>query len=100
MSGANASPIGRSHQEMNDWTTPKSIRAQVERYWNSGKLLASMAGNDAERERGSGKSQMLSFPLRLTLRGPASRELSERFDAVRSWIAQLESSAKPPAPRG
>ena len=84
---------------MSDWSTPKSIKAQLERYWNSGKLLASVAGN-AERERGSAKPQVLLFPLRLPLRGPASRELSEKFNAVRSWIAQLESSAKPPNPQG
>ena len=71
--------------------------------WNvigiPGKLLASVAGK-AERECGSAKPQVLLFPLRLPLRGPASRELSEKFNAVRSWIAQLESSAKPPNPRG
>jgi hypothetical protein len=84
----NASPTGRSHQVMKNWTTPESIRAQMERYWNSGKLLACVAGTG------------LAFPIRLPLRGPASRELSEQFDAVRSWITQLERFAKTPTQRG
>jgi hypothetical protein len=29
------------------------------------------------------------FPLRLTLRTPSSRDLSERFDEVRAWIADV-----------
>ena len=33
------------------------------------------------------------FPRRLTLKGPDSRELSERFPEVRDWIAQLSAAA-------
>jgi hypothetical protein len=33
----------------------------------------------------------LQFPFKLSLRGPSSTELSERFEAVRAWIAALQS---------
>lgn len=67
---------------MNTWTTPEMIRAQIKRYWDRGKLLASMAGHGP------------SFPIRLPLHGPGSRELSGRFDSVRAWIAELQRHAK------
>lgn len=35
------------------------------------------------------------FPLRLALKTPGSRELSERFQEVRAWIARLSSAAGP-----
>jgi hypothetical protein len=34
------------------------------------------------------------FPRRLLLKGPTSRELTERFAEVRDWIAQLKGAAK------
>src|SRR5258706_8710782 len=57
------------------WTMPADLRAQVERYWSSGRLLADEA----------------LFPLELRLRRPGTRALSERFDEVRQWIRELES---------
>ena len=58
-----------------EWTTPADLRAQVERYWRSGRLL----GGDPE------------FPIELKLRRPESRDLSERFEDVRQWIRELEN---------
>jgi len=63
------------------WTTLADLRALLQRRWDKGELLA-------ERIASSGL-----FPLRLSLRGPSSRELSERFDAVRSWAAELQQQA-------
>jgi len=63
------------------WTTPAELRAQLVKLWERGLLLAALAGGDNP------------FPLRLTLRGPGSTELSERFDAVRGWIADLKAGA-------
>lgn len=60
--------------KIRQWTTPAGLRAQVERHWSSGRLLA-----------GS-----IPFPLELKLRRPESRDLSERFDEVRAWIRDLE----------
>lgn len=59
------------------WTTPADLRAQVQKLWDKGLLLASLAGGEA------------LFPRRLTLKGPSTAELSERFDTVRAWIAEL-----------
>ena len=58
-----------------EWTSPADLRAQVERLWSKGRLLADET----------------LFPLELKLRRPESRALSERFEEVRSWIRDLES---------
>jgi hypothetical protein len=63
------------------WTTSAELRAQVMRRWDQGELLAEIvAPGDL-------------FPLRLSLRGPTSSDLSERFDEVRAWAAGLQQSA-------
>ena len=64
-----------------DWTTADDIKAQVQKLWDRGLILGAMAGGESV------------FPLRLPLKGPASRELSERFAEVRAWIAQLAGAA-------
>jgi hypothetical protein len=61
------------------WTTPADLRAQVQRLWDKGELLASLASGEA------------LFPRRLVLKAPSSAEISERFDAVRAWIAELRA---------
>lgn len=62
------------------WTTSAELRAQVMRRWDKGELLAEIvAPGDL-------------FPLRLSLRGPTSSDLSERFDEVRTWAAGLQQS--------
>ena len=58
-----------------EWTSPADLRAQVERLWSKGRLLADET----------------LFPLELKLKRPESRALSERFEEVRSWIRDLES---------
>ena len=64
----------------NTWTTPAELRAQLMRRWDKGELLAEiLAPGDL-------------FPLRLSLRGPTSSDLSERFDEVRTWAAGLQQS--------
>jgi hypothetical protein len=65
-----------------NWTTPAEVRAQVQRLWDRGLLPAQVAGGEE------------LFPRRLTLKGPGSKELAERFDEVRSWIARLDREAK------
>lgn len=59
------------------WTTPADLRAQVQKLWDRGELLTAASHGGA------------IFPLRLRLSGPTSTELSERFDEVRAWIADL-----------
>lgn len=63
------------------WTTPADLKTQVQKLWDRGLLLASVAGGES------------LFPRRLTLKCPGSRELSERFPEVRDWIAQLSAAA-------
>ena len=65
-----------------EWTTPADLRRQVQRHWDSGRLLASGV-----------KGESL-FPLELRLRGPDTRALSERFEEVRRWIRELESESR------
>ncbi len=63
------------------WTTPEDLKAQVNKLWNRGLLLTSLSGGET------------IFPRRLTLIGPDSKELSERFQEVRDWIAGLSNAA-------
>lgn len=62
-----------------NWTGPRELRAQLQRWWDRGELLAGIV---------SGES---SFPRRLTLKGPTSAQMSEEFDRVRAWIAELNA---------
>lgn len=66
------------------WTTPADLRAQVQKLWSRGLLLTGMLPSPNGEEY---------FPIRLVLKGPSSRELSERFAEVRDWIAQLTAAA-------
>jgi hypothetical protein len=63
------------------WTTPADLKAQVQKLWDRGLLPAILAGGAAV------------FPKRLTLKGPGSRDLSNRFPEVRDWIARLSDAA-------
>jgi hypothetical protein len=63
------------------WSTPAELRAQVQKLWDKGALLAQLAGAGDV------------FPRRLALRGPTSNEMAERFDAVRIWIGALRQGA-------
>jgi hypothetical protein len=70
-----------------EWTTPADLRRQVQRHWDSGRLL----GESLSEPSGSGP---LLFPLELRLRGPDTRALSERFEEVRHWIRELERESR------
>ncbi len=65
---------------MNDkpWTRPKDLVDQLRKHWDSGRLLAERL---EERES--------LFPLQLRLKKATSRDLTERFDAVRDWVGAL-----------
>lgn len=65
-----------------NWTSPADLRAQLQRLWDRGRIPAQLVGG-AEL-----------FPRRLSLKGPGSKELVERFDEVRNWIARLERETK------
>ncbi len=65
------------------WTGPAELEAQVRKLWDRGQILAALC-----------EEQPL-FPRTLTLKGPSSRELSERFAEVRTWIAGLTKAEGP-----
>jgi hypothetical protein len=65
-----------------DWTSPSLLRARIERLWDSGELARLVLGSDGR-----------SWPLRIALRAPSAKEMTEGFEAVRHWIASLESAA-------
>jgi hypothetical protein len=68
--------------KLTGWSTLADLRCQLERYWDSGRLLAASLRDES------------LFPLELRLRGPDTRECSERFDEVRQWIRELESDGR------
>ncbi|MFL9908609.1 Wadjet anti-phage system protein JetD domain-containing protein [Paraburkholderia sp. RL17-337-BIB-A] len=61
------------------WTTPADLRAQVNRLWERGELLANLA------------METPSFPKRLVLKGPTSTEIAERFEDIRQWSSSLRA---------
>ncbi len=62
------------------WTGPKELKAQLSRLWDRGELL---------RDAVTGTAR---FPLRLSLKPPQSTDISDRFDAVRAWVAELAAT--------
>jgi hypothetical protein len=62
------------------WTRPHDLREQVQKLWDRGELLASLVESKP------------SFPRRLALKGPTSAEMTDRFDDVRGWVAELRAA--------
>ena len=67
---------------MSDWTTAPAVREQVRKRWDKGELLSELVTPGD------------LFPLRMALRVPSSGDLSQQFDAVRSWAAELQNGAR------
>ena len=61
------------------WTRPADLRRQVQRLWDRGRILSSLATGDS------------IFPLRLALKRPSAAELRDHFDEARSWNKSLRS---------
>lgn len=62
------------------WSTPQDFKAQLLRLWERGELLRDLF---SDRNR---------FPLRLSVKGPTSAEVTDRFEAVRNWAAALATT--------
>lgn len=60
-----------------NWSTPATLRAQVQRRWERGDLLR------------AGVSTTASWPLRLAFKAPTATDLADRFDAVRAWAGTV-----------
>lgn len=63
-----------------NWTTPGDLKAQLARLWDRGVLPRLLVTAEPR------------FPLRLALKGPASSDLADRFEAVRAWAAELAAT--------
>ncbi len=63
------------------WTTAAGLRAQLQRRWDRGDLLRACVLE--------GKL----WPLRLNLKTPGAADLSDRFEAVRAWVCEVDAIA-------
>lgn len=63
------------------WSSPKDLQAQLARLWERGEFLRDAVTGNAR------------FPLPLTLKAPGSADITDRFDAVRIWAAELADAA-------
>lgn len=59
------------------WIGPKELKTQLARLWERGELLRdAVTGN-------------VRFPLRMSLKSPTSADVTDRFNEVRDWAAEL-----------
>ena len=70
-----------------NWTTADDLRAQVQKRWDQGELLAQLVPTPPAAE-----PVPSLFPLRLRLQGPTSTDLANRFDEARTWMAALRQA--------
>jgi hypothetical protein len=61
------------------WTGAANLRGQVQKLWDRGELLSGLVTGER------------LFPRRLQLKGPTSAQMTDRFDEVREWIAELRA---------
>lgn len=64
------------------WSTPAAVRAQLQRLWDDGRMLAARLHGEP------------LFPCELSLRQPGVADIGEQFGAVRDWIGALEGGSK------
>lgn len=64
------------------WTTPGDVQAKVRRRWTDGSLLSAFAAD-------------LPFPeIDVPLRTPSPGEIGDDLDAVRRWVADVETGGR------
>ncbi|MDZ7788932.1 MAG: DUF3322 domain-containing protein [Xanthomonadales bacterium] len=68
---------------MTNWTSSKDLINRIRKLWDSGRLLADRLDD--------GDNPL--FPLKLSLRKPTSRDLTDRFESVRAWVGELTEHA-------
>ena len=74
------------------WTSPTDLRTQVQKLWDTGNLLCSLALR-GRAGVGAALDPEASFPLRLKLISPSSTDLATRLPEVRLWAAELRQHA-------
>jgi len=62
-----------------NWTRPPDLRAQIQRLWDRGELLAALVTGES------------LFPKRLTIKAPTSAEIATHFEEVRAWVGELRA---------
>ncbi len=75
---------------MSNWTTPEDIRAETERLWSRGHLLACVLDKIADGI----VEPSIQFPYRRRLRGPRADELGSAFETVRNWVQSLNAASR------
>lgn len=63
-----------------NWTKPADIRAELEKRWQRGQVLAETLADTG------------LFPLRLPLKAPTSAQLSADFAAARAWVESWQNA--------
>ncbi|MFN0314070.1 MAG: DUF3322 domain-containing protein [Burkholderiales bacterium] len=63
-----------------NWSGTKELKSQLARLWERGELL---------RDAVTGNTR---FPLRLPLKSPSTADITDRFDLVRAWAADLAAA--------
>jgi hypothetical protein len=76
------------------WTTPADIVAALLRHWERGRILAAAVPRAGAVQSLDDEAASTLFPLPVRLSRPDSRDLTERFEAVRNWIRLLEEGSK------
>lgn len=68
------------------WTRAADLKGQVNKWWDRGELLSSMVCNGTEVETPDS-----DWPRRLKFTSPSPTEITESFEFVRKWIAEVRS---------
>ncbi len=61
-----------------NWSNQKSLLHQLQRLWDRGEFLRAAIQADTE------------FPLRLVFKSPNSQDLSNQYENIRNWLAEIE----------
>ena len=62
------------------WTGTREFKAQLVKLWERGDLLRCAVSDQS------------IFPLKLMVKGPSSADITDRFDLVRAWVAELATA--------
>lgn len=76
---------GRQLISSKQWSTKKSLLAQVQKLWDSGLLLQELSLCLQQQDTAF-------FPKRLVFKSPNSKALASEFDAVRGWITEVKKA--------
>lgn len=61
------------------WTTEKELKLQLEKMWDKGIFLSAVLSNSS------------LFPLKIKLKKPNSKDITDNFSAVRLWVNKIQA---------